>query len=137
MSGLAGLLAGHRPAGLYRWPDTMPEDDVRRVVEHAGWGAGVVDGWTHPGKAGLLAQVAQALAFPEWFGQNFDALADCLSDVPGPTVLVWDGWGPLAREDPAAFTVALEVLGERAARTPMFAVLLRGDGPDIEVPELR
>ncbi len=29
----------------------------------------------------LLAAVAKALNFPDWFGHNFDALADCLADM--------------------------------------------------------
>jgi len=28
-----------------------------------------------------LARIAQGLEFPEWFGRNWDALADCLSDL--------------------------------------------------------
>lgn len=28
-----------------------------------------------------LDRIAQALAFPDWFGRNWDALADCLSDL--------------------------------------------------------
>jgi hypothetical protein len=53
-------------------------------------------------------------------------------------VLLWDGWSPLARHDEQAFHVALSVLGGRvhADRGCPFAVLLRGEGPDIDVPEL-
>lgn len=32
-------------------------------------------------KAGLLARIAIALDFPDWFGHNWDALADCLGDL--------------------------------------------------------
>jgi hypothetical protein len=32
-------------------------------------------------KAGLLARTADALEFPAWFGHNWDALADCLTDL--------------------------------------------------------
>ncbi len=32
-------------------------------------------------KHALLGSLASALAFPDWFGQNWDALADCLCDL--------------------------------------------------------
>jgi RNAse (barnase) inhibitor barstar len=32
-------------------------------------------------KAGLLDALAEALAFPAWFGENWDALEDCLTDM--------------------------------------------------------
>ena len=69
---------------------------------------------------------------PSTTARNFDALADCLLDVVDDTILLWDGWGPLARDDPQAFSVALSVLGTRvnAEREGAFAVLLRGDGPE-------
>lgn len=136
MSGLAGILGGHHPAGVYRWHGAMAEAEVKRTVEHAGWTCGVVDGWTHQDKAGLLAEVAATLEFPAWFGHNLDALADCLRDLIEPTILLWDGWGPLAREDEHAFEAALEVFTERAGQTPPFVVLLRGGGPEVDVPSL-
>jgi hypothetical protein len=32
-------------------------------------------------KTGLLAALARDMDFPEWFGENWDALADCLADL--------------------------------------------------------
>ncbi|MEP6815975.1 MAG: barstar family protein [Marmoricola sp.] len=136
MSGLAAILGGHHPAGVYQWHGAMPEAEVKHTVEHAGWDFGLVDGWTHPDKAGLLAELAATLSFPVWFGHNFDALADCLRDVTEPMVVLWDGWATLARVDGNAFEAALDVFMERAGQTPPFAVLLRGDGPEVDVPSL-
>ena len=60
------------------------------------------------------------------------------TDDHSGVVLLWDGWSPLARHDEQAFHVALSVLGGRAHDRPgrKFAVVLRGDGPPIDVPEL-
>lgn len=138
MSGLAGLLAGHDPPGIYRWQGAFDAVDVRRTVEHAGWGFGVVDGWTAVGtRVEFLAAVGETLDFPDYYGQNFDALSDCLHDIGVGTagvVLLWDGWSTLARADERAFSIALSVLGSRAHadRGVPFAVLLRGEGPDVE-----
>ena len=138
MSGLAGLLAGHHPPGVYQWHAAFGPADVRHTVEHAGARFAYVDGWTHQEKTELLEALAEALEFPDSFGHNFDALADCLRDVDGaPTVLLWDGWGPLARSDRRAFEVAADILAWRTAEgsSPM-SVLLRGEGPEIDVPSL-
>jgi len=32
-------------------------------------------------KADFLEHIARAMAFPQWFGRNWDALADCLKDL--------------------------------------------------------
>jgi RNAse (barnase) inhibitor barstar len=137
MSGLAAVLARHEQPGIYQWHGAFEVADVRHAVEHAGWGFGHVDGWTHAGsKAEFLAAVGEALDFPDWYGQNFDALADCLHDIGDGTegvVLLWDGWSTLARADEKAFSIALSVLGSRvnADRGVPFTVLMRGEGPQV------
>ncbi len=136
MSGLAGLLAGHQEPGIYRWQAAFDAADVRRTVEHAGARFGHVDGWTHTSKTETLDAFALALDLPEWFGRNLDALADCLRDLEDPVVVLWDGWAPLAREDHDAFTGLLGVLAERATDPVPFSVLLRGDGPDLDIAAL-
>ena len=141
MSGLAALLARRTPPGVYVWHAGFEVADVRHTVEHAGWRFAHVDGLLAQTSPELLRQMGEALDFPESYGHNFDALADCLSDVDEGegTVVLWDGWGPLARSDQQAFSVALSVLGTRvhAERSSPFAVLLRGEGPALPgVPDL-
>jgi RNAse (barnase) inhibitor barstar len=138
VSGLAGLLAGHHHPGVYQWHAAFGPSDVRHTVEHAGARFAYVDGWTHQDKTELLDALAKALSFPDWFGHNFDALADCLRDIDGdPLVLLWDGWGTLARADRRAFDVTVDIFAGRVAEGPSpFTVLLRGEGPDIDVRSL-
>lgn len=137
MSGLAAVLAGHVPPGVYRWHGAFEVCDVRNTVQSAGHGFAHVDGWTATTKAEFLAGVGEALGFPETYGQNLDALEDCLrdvgADVPG-LVLLWDGWSTVAREDPRTFSVLLDIFASRTAaagRTPL-TVLLRGGGPEVD-----
>jgi RNAse (barnase) inhibitor barstar len=137
VSGLAAVLAGHQVPGVYRWHAAFGPDEVRHTVEHAGWAFGHVDGWRGENEADLHAALAATFGFPDWYGGNLDALWDCLvTCVTEPTVLLWDGWGPLARAEPDRFPRLLRVLHDRTAEVPPFAVLLRGEGPELEVASL-
>ncbi len=136
MSGLAAVLAGRHAPGVHRWDSALDVADVRHAVEHAGWAFGYVDGAVLDTVAGVLRAIGEALVFPDHYGQNLDALNDCLRDLAGPTVLLWDAWGGFAHADPRRFGVVVEVLGNRADGDPAVEVLLRGPGPDDVVPLL-
>jgi Barstar (barnase inhibitor) len=142
MSGLAALLAGHNPVDLYQWHSAAHVADVSHAVDHAGWRFVHLDGWTFDDADGLLKTAGSAFGFPDDRVTSFEGLSDCLADVDAPgkegMVLLWDGWSPLARHDEQAFHEALGVLGRRVAadRGCPFAVLLRGDGPALDLPEL-
>jgi hypothetical protein len=143
MSGLAGLLAGERAPGTYRWSSDLEAVDVRYAVEDAGWRFAHHDGWAEESRVDVLAGLGVALDFPAHYGRNLDALADCLRDVvPADrvgTVLLWDGWGPFALADGPAFERVLTVLLGRseAGFGAPFTVLLRGPGPEgVAVPEI-
>lgn len=132
MSGLAPLLAGRRAAGVYRWRTTLDDVELAEVAAVAGWSLRVVDGLVAQSKSEFLAAVGRSLEFPGTYGQNFDALADLLDDLPTPTVLLWEEWGTLARVEPRTFAALLGIFTERSADLdrPGFVVLLRGEGPD-------
>lgn len=55
--------------GIYRLSRTLP--GLRPVL----------DGRELQDKSALLAGIARALAFPEYFGGNWDALEECLRDM--------------------------------------------------------
>ena len=139
MSGLAGLLAGHHPPGVYQWHTAFAPEDVRHAVEKAGARFAYVDGWTHQDKPELLEAIVEALGCPDPGSGEFDAaLSACLGAVDAQhLVLLWDGWGPLARTDRGAFDAAAKILAGRATdgSSPV-TVLLRGEGPEIDVPSL-
>ena len=71
-------------------------------------------------KKELHARIAQALAFPDWYGHNLDALMDCLTDLDETTVILtgcsrvafdaqdfWDTFEDAERENPC-LTVIFE-----------------------------
>lgn len=142
MSGLAALLAGHTKPDLYRWHNAAHVEDVEHAVEKADWRFVYLDGWTIEDRETFLKALTAALDLPDYDGSGIEALRPHLDSVTAGghagTVLLWDGWSPLARADEPAFQEALSALGSRAgaAAGDKCAVLLRGEGPDIDVPEL-
>jgi RNAse (barnase) inhibitor barstar len=132
MTGLAALLAGQVEPGVYRWPGGTPVDEAADLVRQSGRGFAVLDGATAATKGEVLAALGEALMFPDHYGANFDALADCLADLTEPTVLLWDCWGGLADTDQRSFSILLTILGD----TDQLIVLLHGDGPAVPVAEL-
>ncbi|MEU5791595.1 barstar family protein [Micromonospora purpureochromogenes] len=74
-------------------------------------GTVVLPGADARSRADLFGLLGQALDLPEWFGRNWDALADCLLDRnAGPLALrVDDAEQLLADEPPTQFATLLQV----------------------------
>lgn len=51
----------------------------------------VLDGAELPDRAALHRRLTEALDLPVWYGQNLDALRDCLSEVRQETEVVLTG----------------------------------------------
>jgi Barstar (barnase inhibitor) len=68
-------------------------------------------------KAGFLDRCARDLRLPDWFGRNWDALADCLIDLswwgrPSGYVLRIEGWEAFRTAAPEAAATAADILAE-------------------------
>ena len=70
-------------------------------------------------KQEFLARTAAALGFPDWFGGNWDALFDCLTDLSwrpaAGYVLILEHAADMRRHAPEALDSALAVLGDAAS----------------------
>jgi len=79
MDALAKLLSAPARSGVYHL--NRPPDTVEKSAATAGLVAWRIDiGHVH-GKQEFLQKLAKALEFPSWFGGNWDALVDCLTDL--------------------------------------------------------
>ena len=80
----------------------------------------------------VLDQLGRVLHFPAWYGANFDALHDCLTDpecLPGKgRVLIISGGNDLRTCDPEGFAILLEVFAaaadeRRTTGSPLWVLL--------------
>jgi len=74
------LFADPSRAGVHHLPHG-PLDDLLQGAQAAGCLVLRIDLSAARDKDGLLAAIGDALRFPDWFGHNWDALADCLLDM--------------------------------------------------------
>jgi RNAse (barnase) inhibitor barstar len=94
-------------------------------------------------KADFLVAAARDLRFPDYFGHNWDAFADCLGDFAAPapgTVLIVDHYDDFARTAPHDWRVALTILKraaiEREQTTAPLYVFLHGPDAAPDIPAI-
>lgn len=131
MSKLLERLSDSSRSGVYR---TRVEDDILEATRGA-----KLDVVTLDAKENLFDNLARALAFPDWFGGNWDALEDVLGD------LSWrkgDGHVLVFRTYPAGeeFGILVDVLRTTAEYwagrgKPFFAIFLDA-GKSLALPDL-
>ena len=123
----------HCPSGVYLI-DAVERDQVLR---HGAFPPEFVvvflDGTKAGSRAGFFQEISHALRFPDYFGHNWDAVYDCLTDpswLPAAAgyVLVLDGFNQFATDEPEQWSIALKVLREACAfwqplTRPMYALL--------------
>ncbi|KUL35138.1 hypothetical protein ADL22_27870 [Streptomyces sp. NRRL F-4489] len=135
---LAAVLDGRTPGGVLPWPAGRPVADALAAARDAGWHAAALDLTGAADKAAFMDRCAAALELPGYFGGNWDALADCLTDLswwpPGRgRLLVVTGWQEYAAAAPEDWGVVEEVLADavaywRETATPLALIMAGGRG---------
>jgi hypothetical protein len=125
-------------SGVYR---VLRPDEVLEATRGTRLDLARVDLAGAADKAALLARLAQALGFPEWFGGNWDALEDCLADLSWRAgtghVFLLERHGELPVDD---LGVLIEVMAAAAEHwagrgQPFFAVFVDAESV-LALPEL-
>ncbi len=111
------LLSNTEQAGIYYLAANrrnMAEQAARQLRFHH-WHLEIAPGEM---AAAALEQIGKTLHFPDWYGANFDALHDCLTDpqcLPGNGhILTIAGSDNLRTSDPEGFATLLDVFGAAA-----------------------
>lgn len=129
MSKLLQRLSDASRSGVYR---TSRTDEIVQATLGSALHVARIDVSGATDKEALLSCIAQSLYFPEWFGGNWDALEDCLSDLSwmtaGGYVLLIEGAADLPLVERGTL---IDILASAAASwaergLPFFAVFLDG-----------
>ncbi len=129
-----GILHGLYPPSIYHFISRERPSTVVAQVEAHGWRCFYLDGRTITGKESFLRAGASAMHFPDYFGWNWDAFEDCLTDLswlPSPGyVILYDHVVHFAARTPEQWAVALDILRAavtywKAHATPMVVLLRR------------
>ena len=80
----------------------------------------LLDGKDMTSRKKTYTVIERTMLFPDWFGHNLDALADCLSELPSDTAIVFvntdalkDNLGPYADKVLRCFRELSEECGFR------------------------
>jgi RNAse (barnase) inhibitor barstar len=120
------------PTGVY----LIDAAEREQVLDHRAFPAefviAVLDGTDAATRSGFFQELARSLDFPDYFGRNWDAVYDCLTDfnwLPAAGyVLVLNGFDQFATNEAEQWNIALKVLREACASwqplsVPMLALL--------------
>ena len=130
-----------RTDGVFRWGG---EGDPELDATKAGWRFVLLDSSGADERDAFLEACADAFDLPAAAVDSWEVLDLYLRGLdlgePDGLLVLWQGWQVLAESDPDAFDCALEVFRDACVAWEdddmPGAVLLAGDGPDTDLPEL-
>jgi RNAse (barnase) inhibitor barstar len=133
---LSDLLWDRESSGVYLLEAAAPTKELERLAADLNFAFFRLEGSNIEGKDQFLREAAAAFRFPEYFGSNWDAFADCLTDMSWHDkdgyVILYDDFRLFAEHSRADFETALDIFKESAEfwrnQAKSLFVLLRGKG---------
>lgn len=111
---LEQLFSRERTSGLYRIEAFVEPEKVRRMAEEHGWRFFHVDGSQVEDKRSFIRATGEAMSFPAYSAQNWDAFEESIRDMtwaPAPGyVVLFDEPDQFAARDPEQWEIAKSIL---------------------------
>lgn len=135
MPNIADLVNGSLEPTVYLLTSDSEADEVESRLKDAGYSFFFLDGMKIRSKQEFFSVAAEAMSFPDYFGHNWEAFADCVTDLSWipkgiANVILYDHFDVFASSAPGDFDHAyaglLFATQRGTAPVPCY-VLLRGD----------
>lgn len=75
------LKPARNPSGVYRFANAARSGPILTMITDFGWHAGYISGRLVSDKQTFLIAAGQALAFPTYYGRNWDAFEEMVNDL--------------------------------------------------------
>lgn len=124
------------PSGIYRLDNTAHPGPILTTVTDFGWHTGYINGRLVSDKQTFLAAAGQAMAFPSYYGRNWDAFEEMVNDLSWlglraaeqninaddhtdygiGCILLYNEANRFATAQPRAWQIALDILQSASVR---------------------
>ncbi len=127
------ILSGELVSGIYRLRSELNADHIVAPLNKVGWRGFYIEGEIVTGKEAFLRMAGATMSFPAYYGQNWDAFEECVTDlswIPAKGyVLIYDNVWHFPRNDRPAWRQARAILADAVTfwgkREVPFYVFLR------------
>ncbi len=140
MATINEVICGQAPVQIYQLVSDIAPPELAASLQEQNGELFYLDGAEMQSKTELMQELATQLNFPDYFGGNWDALADCWSDVgwlePDSThcVLLFDRWEKCASQ--TLIETLQTAVASWIATADRVYVLLRTTTPDQYIQQL-
>lgn len=114
MSELKAILAGEKPPGIYQLTEDINRDNLSQLCQAKDVKLFYLDGKNISNKQQLLIACTKVMDFPGYFGDNWDALEDCLTDLDwclaSQYLIVYTNTDVLAKNEPETWQMLTAIL---------------------------
>jgi RNAse (barnase) inhibitor barstar len=149
MDSIETIFAGNLEPDVYVLkPDsTWSSESLSELAEAEGFHWFPIDGLKIKSTKDFFREAKDVMNFPDYFGQNWNAVLDCMRDLSywwrlgNGYILVYENFERFATNEPARFEICIEVMKAAVefwqdTETPLY-VLLAGDKSLVDnLPEL-
>ncbi len=142
MKKLSEVLKDPQASGVYLLQEADPAETLKELANERGLAFFHIEGQHINDEDQFLKQAALILSFPAYFGNNWDAFADCLADMSWHEadgfVILYDHFDAFAKHSPSEFETAMDIFKESAEfwRNQSKALLVLLHGRSVEASEL-